>query len=111
MVLKFKTLVISASASSSGEDYFAPEKPIILKKILVHEESGTALHDVHIKISVADIPYTKDTIPCYLLDCYYNQAPELNYPVEKGSRIDITITNDTASDVVVRVVLAYEERE
>ena len=107
-MLEWKTLTLSVSAGAQGSTEWAPERDITIRKILVREESGNSLLDVHAKIEISDTPMTRETIPLDLLDAEWNQVPELNYKLPKGVKIKFTVSNDSSAAVALRIVLAYE---
>jgi len=107
-MLRIKVLSKTVAASSTDDTYWAPERDVKVYKILVTERGGTSLTNVFCKISKADIPITKEAIPLSILNVAYNQAPPLEFTLEKGVKLQFEITNNLTSDVNLDFIIFYE---
>lgn len=109
MTLKFKTLSDTIAAGAQSTVSWAPERDVHIRKLLIVEQGGAALQNVHVQIMVSDVPYTRTTVPAHIFAQYYNQVPPFDLVLPKGVKIEFKTTNSTASSVTLYYVIAYEE--
>ena len=107
-MLFVKVLSLSVSASSTNDTYWAPERDVKIYKILVTERSSTDLDNVFCKISKADVPLVRDSLPLSIFNVAWNQAPPFELVLEKGVKLTFEVTNNLTSDITLDIMIFYE---
>ncbi|RLC34285.1 MAG: hypothetical protein DRZ76_02970 [Candidatus Nealsonbacteria bacterium] len=108
-MLKFYVLSKTVSAGSQESDYFAPEKAVHIKRIIVNERSGTSLENVFLDIDIQGTKITKQPIPATLFQKPWNQLVPLEFDLGKGVKLNFTIKNNLGSDISIDIIIVYEE--
>ena len=103
-----KVLSLSVGAGSSNDTYWAPERDVNVKAILVTERSSQALDNVFCKITKADLPLTREAVPMSIFNVPYAQAPPFTVVLEKGVKLSFYVTNNLTSDIQVDIIIFYE---
>ena len=108
-MLKFYVISKTISAGGQETETFSPERNIHVKRIIVNERGGASLTNVFISMDIQGTPITKQPVPASLFNVPWNQLPPLEFDLPKGVKLNFTVKNNTASDINVDIILAYEE--
>ena len=108
MMLYVKVLSLSVSAGSTNDTYWAPERDVKIYKILVTERSSLDLDNVFCKISKADKPITRESLPLSIFNVSWNAAPPFELTLEKGVKLSFEVTNNLSSDITLDIMIFYE---
>jgi len=105
---KIKTITISVSAGGTAEDYWTPNRDVVVSRICITERSGASLENVHIQPLLAGQILADPSFPCAVAGYPYNRGIPFNVRVPKGTELRFKVTNNTTSDVTIDIVLFLE---
>ena len=108
-MLKFYVLSKTISAGSQESDFFAPETPVHVKRIIINERGGTSLENVFVDIDIQGSKITKQPVPASIFQKPWNELPPLEFDLGKGVKLNFTVKNNLTSDVSIDIIIAYEE--
>jgi len=108
-MLKFYVLSKTVAAGDQAEDYFAPEVPVHVKRIIVSERAGTSLENVFIDMDIQGSKITKQPVPASLFQKPWNELVPLEFDLGTGVKLNFTIKNNLTSDIDIDIIIVYEE--
>ena len=108
-MLKFYVLPLSVPAGDQKDSYFAPERPVHIKRIIINERSGTSLENVFVDMDIQGTKITKQPVPAAIFQKPWNQLVPLEFDLGTGVKLNFTVKNNLTSDVNVDIIIAYEE--
>jgi len=110
MIRFIKTLNTGSIPATGGtaEVEWSPDIDIKITHIAITERTDLSLSDVHVYSTIADVPYTKETVPAVFFGYDIDTAFPLDKPLGKGVRIYFKLTNDSPNAVDCDIILVCE---
>ena len=109
MAIYFKSFNKSISAGSSSTLEWTTTEPITLKRIHVHERTGSSINNVQIYLTIDNEPRTLDYVPAAL----FTQKSQLQIPFDESldakTYIYMKITNNESSSVNLDITFEYSK--
>lgn len=93
------------SAGIAYELSWAADKKYTLERVFIVDRDGYTLYKVDASVRIEDQVITKEAVPAALFAPDEWLSPVIDYPVEKGETITITLTNkDTVSHYIIAIL-------
>ncbi len=109
MPTKFKTFSTTGLASgSSFSNEWTADDNYRIKRIYLLRQDGSAFTASTFSLTIANVPYTHDSVPAAVLGRNRETTPEVNIDFRKGEKLEFTLTNNEGSAIDVFVVFEYE---
>jgi len=103
---KFRTIDIgSIAAGATAERSWEFDEDLVLRRIFFVEKAGSSMNAVEATIRLDGVMLTDEYVPVVLLSHLNQLNPEINKPVEKGSKIVLGIKNNEAGSRNIYAVL------
>lgn len=99
--LEIATVTVNAGSTSDIEYTFSDD--LIISRLFIWSIDGSSLFNVFITGRIEDEYFTHDSVPAQIFNTDRRDAYELNWKVTNGTKLYLSITNNTASALTLRV--------
>lgn len=110
MTVKYTKLVEfeGLSAGATARQTVTFDEAGTIKYVFAVEKAGGNLTPVFVTLTLGGKTYTRDSLPSSVLGGKQNEALELGWSVDVGSKLDIAVENRSTSTVNVYYVICVE---